>query len=426
MTLMVFYGFLQNILFSGPFQDKTPPAFRSIKQKALVFFWLFLSLFSCFGEGEPDKRRPAEIQPIPLTPSPAELSPAPPPPEPNFLTIVAAGDNLIHESIIKAAFREGAYTFDSMYAEIKPLIEAADIAFINQETPLAEERFGYSRGLTFNTPQIMGKTLADTGFDVVSHANNHVLDKGEAGLLSTLDLWESLSGIHPLGIHRSREQRDTRQVIVEKNNIKVGFLAYTYGTNGIPLPRGKPYLVSLADTKVMAKEIDSLRPLCDFLVISMHWGNEYDHRYNAAQESMAQFLADHGADLIIGHHPHVIQTYQYLPRRDGKNTLCFYSLGNFLAAQDMPYTLLGGLAYIKIKKSASEISVDQAGVIPTVTHFNTAYTGFRIYPLYQYTEELAKTHGRKRPQYELSLSYFRTLAQQIFGHGTIESNPFAP
>ncbi|MDR2631793.1 MAG: CapA family protein [Spirochaetaceae bacterium] len=363
-----------------------------------------------------------EAVPPPEEPLPAPLRS----PETDFLTIIAAGDNLIHESIIRAAFRDGAYNFDPIYAGIKALIEPADIAFINQETPLAGERFGYSRGLNFNTPEVMGKTLADAGFDVVSQANNHVLDKGEAGLFATLDLWDSLPAVQYLGIHRSREQRDTRQVIIEKNNIKVGFLAYTYGTNGIPLPRDKPYLVSLAEKEVMAKEIAALRPLCDFLVISMHWGNEYDHQYHTAQQTMAQFLAGQGADLIVGHHPHVIQPYQYLPRKDGKDTLCFYSLGNFLAAQDMPNTLLGGLAYIKLKKVNSQTSIEQAGVIPTITHFNASYTGFRIYPLYDYTEELANTHGRKRPQYELSLSFFKNLAQRIFGEGLIESNPFAP
>ncbi|MDR0589925.1 MAG: CapA family protein [Spirochaetaceae bacterium] len=389
-----------------------------MKRRFCAFWGLTLGLFSCFGEVTPADPG------LKTTPPPVQVLSVPS--QEDSLIIVAAGDNLIHESIIRAAYRDGAYRFDSIYAGIKALIEPADIAFINQETPLAGERFGYSRGLTFNTPQVMGKTLADAGFDVVSHANNHALDKGEAGLTATLDLWDSLPAVQYLGIHRSREQRDTRRVIIEKNNIKVGFLAYTYGTNGIPLPRNKPYLVSLAENNVMADEIKTLRPLCDFLVISMHWGDEYDHKYNAAQQTQAQFLADQGADLIIGHHPHVIQTYQYLPRKDGKNTLCFYSLGNFLAAQDMPNTLLGGLAYIKIKKINSETSIEQAAVIPTITHFNAAYTGFRIYPLYGYTEELANAHGRKRPQYELSLAYFTALAQRIFGEGIIEYNPFAP
>ncbi|MDR1108065.1 MAG: CapA family protein, partial [Spirochaetaceae bacterium] len=345
--------------------------------------------------------------------------------EPDFLTLVAAGDNLIHESIIQAAFRNGEYAFEPIYAGIKPFIEPADIAFINQETPLAGKAFGYSRGLTFNTPQIMGKTLAETGFTVVSHANNHALDKGEAGLLATLGLWESIPAMQYLGIHRSQEHRENRRIIISKNNIKVGFLAYTYGTNSFP-PRGKSYLVSLAENEVMAREIDALRPLCDFLVVSMHWGNEYDHTYTRAQTAAARFLAAHGADLILGHHPHVIQACEYLPRRDGKKTLCFYSLGNFLAAQDHPSTLLGALAYIKIKKVNSEISIEQAAVIPTVTHFNRTYTGFRIYPLYRYTEDLANNHGRKRPQYELSLAYFTALAERIFGDKIIGYNPFAP
>jgi poly-gamma-glutamate synthesis protein (capsule biosynthesis protein) len=380
-----------------------------MRQRFLILLWLIPGFFICFARDG-----------LTLVTSGENKA------EPDFLTLIAAGDNLIHESIIQAAFRDGEYAFEPIYAGIKPFIEPADIAFINQETPLAGEGFGYSRGLVFNTPPIMGKTLAETGFNVVSHANNHALDKGEAGLLATLELWNSIPAMQYLGIHRSPEHREQRQIIINKNNINVGFLAYTYGTNRAPLPREKSYLVSLAENEVMAREIDALRPLCDFLVVSMHWGNEYDHRYTGAQTATARLLADHGADLILGHHPHVIQACEYLPRRDGKKTLCFYSLGNFLAAQDHPQTLLGALAYIKIKKVNSETSIEQTAVIPTVTHFDKAYAGFRIYPLYRYTEDLANTHGRKRPQYELSLAYFTALAEGIFGDKIIGYNPFAP
>ena len=161
-----------------------------MKRRFCAFWGLTLGLFSCFGEVKPAdpglKTTPPLVQALSV------------PSQEDSLIIVAAGDNLIHESIILAAYREGVYRFDSIYAGIKALIEPADIAFINQETPLAGERFGYSRGLSFNTPQVMGKTLADAGFDVVSHANNHALDKGEAGLTATLDLWDSLPAVQSL------------------------------------------------------------------------------------------------------------------------------------------------------------------------------------------------------------------------------------
>jgi len=216
------------------------------------------------------------------TPRPAPV-PAPMP-QVDTLTIVAVGDNLFNDPLFQLSGGNRTYDFDSYYTQVKPIIEKADIAFVNQETLLAGERFGYSGYPRFNTPQKAGDALVTAGFDVVNHATNHIMDKGEAAILATLDFWNTHPEVKVLGIHRSTETRN-QQIIIEKNNIKVGFLAYTYGTNDIPVPRGKSYLVSLIDTAVMIKEIDALRPNCDFLVVSMHWGNEYDlqPRYSAGK-----------------------------------------------------------------------------------------------------------------------------------------------
>jgi poly-gamma-glutamate synthesis protein (capsule biosynthesis protein) len=218
-------------------------------------------------------------------------------------------------------------------------------------------------------------------------------------------------------------------VIIKKNQISAGFLSYTYGTNGISLPRDKPWLVSLSvDQNRMAAEIDALRPLCDFLVVSMHWGNEYDHNPTATQRKLAVFLAEHRVDLIIGHHPHVLQTWEYLSRPDGGTTLCFYSLGNFVSAQltrpTLP-TLLGGLMYLRVKKTGKTITVDETGILPLVTHFEPGYRNLAVYPLYQYTEDLAAKHHRKSTEGELSVSWFNALTQRVLpAEGLIMRNPF--
>jgi poly-gamma-glutamate synthesis protein (capsule biosynthesis protein) len=345
-------------------------------------------------------------------------------PEPDFLTIVAAGDNLFHDTILKSSLKNGTYNFEPLYAEIKDFIEPADIAFINQETPLGGKDFGFSGYPRFNTPQEVGGALVSAGFNVVNHATNHIMDKGEAAVLATMDYWDSVPGIVYLGIHRSEESRNTKKVIVEKNGIKTGFLAYTYGTNGLPVPRNKPYLVSLIDTDVMAREIDALRPLCDFLVVSMHWGNEYQHVQSKQQEELGRFLAEHDVDLVIGHHPHVIQPFIYIPRPGGKSMLCFYSLGNFISAQIRTSTLVGGLLYLRLKKDASGLSVERAGVIPTVTHYEKGFAGYRIYPLAAYSPELADRHGKKSSDKNISPDYFTALAQKVFGPGLIQNNPF--
>ncbi|GHV81611.1 capsular polysaccharide biosynthesis protein [Spirochaetia bacterium] len=345
-------------------------------------------------------------------------------PESNTLTLIAAGDNLYHDVMIRPSDKKNnAYNFDTYYAFVKPLIENADIAFVNQETVLGGERFGFSGYPQFNTPQEAGDALVAAGFDVISHATNHIMDKGEAAVFAAMDFWDARPDIKYLGIHRKPEQRD-KQIIIEKNNIKIGFLAYTYGTNGLPVPKDKPYLVSLIDTAVMAKEIDALRPNCDFLIVAMHWGNEYEHTYSAQQKRLAEFLAEHRVDLVIGHHPHVLQPVETISRSDGGTMLCVYSLGNFISAQTEWPRLLGGLLYLGIKKSVadSKITIEKAGVIPVVTHYETGHTNFRIYPLSDYTDELAKKHGNNRQGKEISIPRFKTLARDVLGASLIDED----
>jgi poly-gamma-glutamate synthesis protein (capsule biosynthesis protein) len=345
-------------------------------------------------------------------------------PTEDFLTIVAAGDNLFHNELYESSLMEETYQFDSIYEEIKPFVEPADIAFINQETLLAGKDFGYSSYPQFNTPQELGKTLAATGFDVISHANNHVMDKGGKAAIETLNFWNTVPGTEVIGIHASQEARDNRCVIIEKNNIKVGFLAYTCSTNWLPLPKDMPFLVSVADKEIMKKEIDALRPLCDILVVSMHWGDEYQHEPNTEQKTWTSFLAEQNVDIVFGHHPHVLQPYEYIQRADGKMMLCYYSLGNFVSGQDKAPRLFGGMAYIKLKKNDLGTSIEQAEIIPVMTHFTTSWDGFKIYPFHKYTEELLSTHWIKWKEKDINLEYFNQIAKNVFGENVMQYNPF--
>jgi len=387
-------------------------------RRNLLFLFLALLVLSC-------STRP------PVQEGRKELPPSgrpeiPPPPESFFLTIVAAGDNIIHDPILTASYNNGAYSFDSIYQRIRTYTATADIAFINQETILGNKALGYSGYPLFSTPSEAGTALAAAGFDVVNHATNHAMDKGEAGVLSSMDHWDSLDGIRYLGIHRNEDDKTNHPVIISKNNFKVGFLAYSYGTNGIALPRGKPYLVSLINNEIMAKEIDALRPLCDYLVVSIHWGDEYSPEPNTYQTGLAAFFAEHNVDLVIGHHPHVLQRFEHLPRADGKKTLCFYSLGNFLSAHFRPEkeALLGGLAYIKLKKTGGETSVEETGFIPTLTHYDKNLSGFTIYPLSEYSEEFAEKHWKRTNDRSMTLDFFNNKAREIFGSVLILRNPF--
>lgn len=397
---------------------------RMIKLKFIcIFFLLFLCTCAENTGGIIPDPIPPVISAEIFTEEEQAVLPEPEPEE-HYLTIVAAGDNLFHNKVYEAYEKDGVYQFDPIYEEIKPFIQPADIAFINQETLLAGEEFGYSSYPRFNTPQALGKTLEDAGFDVISQANNHVMDKGGKAVIQTLNFWKTVPGAHILGIHESQESRENQRVIIEKNSIKTGFLAYTCFTNGLSVPSNMPYLVSLADKEIMAKEINALRPLCDILVVSMHWGNEYEHEQNTDQETWSAFLAEHLVDIVIGHHPHVLQPYKYIERTDGKQMLCFYSLGNFVSAQDQAPRFLGGLAFIKLKKDASGIAVEQAGLIPVITHFSASWNGFKVYPLRSYTEELLAAHWIKWKVKDINLEYFNQLADGIYEEELIKNNPF--
>jgi poly-gamma-glutamate synthesis protein (capsule biosynthesis protein) len=375
--------------------------------------------FSCTGMPTP-KEIPV---PVPETETETAITV----PREDYLTIVAVGDNLIHEPIIRAGLVNGVYNFDSVYNKIRDYILPADIAFVNQETVLVSKDAGYSGYPLFGSPKEIGNALTTAGFDVVNHATNHIMDKGETGITSSMDFWDTREGVHYLGIHRSEEDRVKREVIISKNNFKVGFLSYTYGTNFIPLPKGKSWIVSMIEQEKMAAEIKALRPLCDYLVVSMHWGEEYRLSNNKEQEKLAAFLAEQKVDLVIGHHPHVIEPMAIIRRSDGGSMPVFYSLGNFLSAHLTPIkeTLLGGVMYVKLKKTEETISAEEIGLIPVITHYDVSLKEFIVYPLHEYTEELAARHwNRRRGDNKVTHAFFLKLAKDIFGQALIQKNPF--
>jgi len=339
------------------------------------------------------------------------------------LTLIAAGDNLFHETIINSSFENGIYDFTPIYSEVKSIVENSNLAFINQETVMAGESFGYSGYPAFNTPQPLAQALADTGFDIVNQANNHAMDMGRSGLYATLDLWESIDGITVIGARRTGENH----YIITENNITLGFLSYTYGLNGNPLPQDNPNLVSLINRNKMAQEIDALRPLCDFLIVSMHWGEEYFLEPDPFQKNLALFFAEHNVDLIIGHHPHVLQRFEKLPRPDGKETFCFYSLGNFVSHQRGKERILGAMMTVTFTKEEPELlpeklSISNSGLIPVVCHFESGFTNTKVYPLYAYTQELLEKHYLRRVDSDMNFDFFKTVLNGL-GTKMIMHNP---
>ena len=312
------------------------------------------------------------------------------------LSLIAAGDNLIHGPIYRQAEeRAGGSGFDftAAYQPIAAYIAEADLAFVNQETPLGGTELGLSSYPMFNSPQQLGTHLINMGFNLISHANNHVLDAREKGLLNSAAFWRAQKGVIMAGI-AANEADDTLQIL-ECKGLRVALLAYTYGTNGLKLPKDSPAIVKLIDDDLITSELALANEAADIVIVSMHWGAEYQATPNEEQKRLAHLLAENGADIIIGTHPHVLQTAELLQTTDGRSVPVFYSLGNFISAQNKPATMLGGLAELRLTFDTADksLTVDHMAVIPIVNHFTGNYNNITVYPLADYTEAQAAAHG---------------------------------
>lgn len=280
------------------------------------------------------------------------------------ISLIMAGDNLINDKLYNAAKKDdGSYDFKSMYSYIKDIVKNYDLAYYNQETILGGSEIGVSSYPAFNSPYEVGDATIDTGFNLVSLATNHTLDRGEKAIINSLNYWNKKSNVLTSGSYLSNNDRN-KVNIKEVNNITYTMLNYTYGTNGIKVPEGKEYLVNIwpctgnnpdNDTKyqeykkVVKEDILRVRDKVDLLIVAMHFGVEYTHVPTKYQIDMAEFLSSLGVDIIIGTHPHVIMPITYI-----NDTLVIYSLGNFLSAQDTNNdynTTVGLLSSIKITKN---------------------------------------------------------------------------
>ncbi|MDF2934870.1 MAG: CapA family protein [Paenibacillaceae bacterium] len=314
-------------------------------------------------------------------------------------TLAAIGDVLIHNSVYNdARTKDGGYDFKPMLKPVKELLTQPDLLVANQESITGGEELGLSSYPMFNSPFQVGDALLDAGVDMVTMANNHTLDKREKGVLSATSYWDKI-GMPYTGAFRSAEDQ-SRLRTLEKNGISFAFLAYTYGTNGIPVPEGKPYLVNLLDPVRMEQEIRDSKAKADFTVVSVHWGTEYQEEANTSQRELAQKLADWGADVIIGTHPHVLQTIEWVTAADGRSSLVMYSLGNFLSAQEKTIQLVGGIGQVEAVKTVTGGQVELRLENPVFTPVYTSYVNWRNYSLIPMGELEGEAFAQPRAVWE--------------------------
>ena len=342
------------------------------------------------------------------------------------VSILAVGDNIIHEAVYVDAAKRAAdgkkYDFLPMYSSVAERIAAADVAFINHETPMAGESYGISGYPTFNAPQEAGHALVDVGFDVINLANNHIMDKRAAGAKATVSFVQSLP-VTELGVYL--DQADYEKIrVTEKNGIKIAWVSFCQDSNnphdnktsGVIMPR-------MNDDNSIIKRIKDAAAISDFVIASAHWGLEQP-ALTKEQTRLAKVMAEAGANVIIGHHPHVLQSVEWLTTSSGEKTLVAYSLGNFLSSQLDNFNMIGGMLCFdivmdesgncRVDKPIMDITVNHyAGKKDSAQQYGVYRHAMQMYMLDDYTEDLAAEHGCRFFSSEFSLKWIEKHVRSV-------------
>ena len=333
----------------------------------------------------------------------------------NSITILGVGDNLVHEQVFLSASTGTGYDFRPFYKNIKPFITSADLATVNQETPLATALGPASGYPHFNTPTEMGDALIDAGFDVANMGNNHMFDMGVDGAYVTREYWDE-KNIPCTGFYYGYDDLfDFR--IIEKNGIKVAFLSFVEMTNDELPSDYSAIVVYMNDPDLVKSMIEEAKEKADVVVVHAHWGDENTDVTNDYVYNEAQKLVDWGADIVFGNHSHVLQDLVTLTREsDGQKCPVIYSLGNFFSAQKVRDQLVSGMLNVQVTKDASgKVKPTAMGFLPIVTHYTGDRENLALYPLNMYSDELALMHGTATVSTEglpMSMDYIENLLEK--------------
>jgi poly-gamma-glutamate synthesis protein (capsule biosynthesis protein) len=336
--------------------------------------------------------------------------------ENEHIDLLMIGDVLVHEPVYKSGIQnDGTLNYDHFFYNIQSDLDEAEIKIVNQETILGGMDLGFSSYPCFNSPQEIGISEAKAGFNVILHATNHTMDKGYKAIENTINFWkDNYPEIAVLGINEKEEDQNNIY-IYNQNGFKVALLNYTYGTNGIPLPSDKPYLVNLMDKERITNDVKLAKEQADFVVVLPHWGTEYQYTPDDFQKEYTKLLSDLGVDLVIGTHPHVLENIEVITNDEGHQMLVYYSLGNYVSGQTKKDRVVGGLAKVSIEKDykTNESYITEYELDPIVTQ-QGEYTAYK---LEDYTDELASQNRIKYKEgcSNFNVEYINNLCSEILG-----------
>ena len=325
------------------------------------------------------------------------------------ISLVMVGDILLHDNVNSCYLQEdGSYDYTPLFAQVKDEISAADVAIVNQETPLAGAEYGYVTQLlpmdasdnpsympVFNSPRAVADAEVAAGFDVVLKAENHVFDQGYSGLASELAFWkENYPEVAVLGVadptgESGQPDYANSVYVYEKDGFRVAILNFCHGINLVGGGYDEEVLSFISDEKIISDVEKARAAKADMIVACPHWGSEYVTEEGSEQAHYAQVMADAGVDVIFGTHPHILEPVKVIEGKDGHRCVCFYSNGNFITGTYGNDTMITGLSEAVLAKAPNgECTIESATLLPAVVHGGYG-PDMTTYLLRDYTDELA-------------------------------------
>ncbi|MDO8335964.1 MAG: CapA family protein [Candidatus Saccharibacteria bacterium] len=321
--------------------------------------------------------------------------------QPQTIRLIASGDELPHDAVNKNAKTADGYDYKPFFSEVQYIFDRADIRFCNQEVPSAAPTAGSVSGYpVFNAPTTFADDLSAVGCNVINTATNHSNDKHQAGIDATQNEWDKLKKLAVAGGNRSQAEQDKIRYFTMKG-VKFAFLAYNYQSNDNNLTS---YGVNMFNEELMKKQLAEAKQNGAYVLVSVHWGTEDSPGIDANQEKWSKFLADNGADVMLGTGPHVLEPVKKLPKLGGGETLVWYSLGNMLNTQLDNGGLFNGFAVMDFTVNKNKPTLKSISFLPTYMHYEwtaqqkaaqdlLARKNLKIYTLDKAAEPLSKSQN---------------------------------